>query len=117
MRRRVDILGVGFDRVALVDAVAQIEQRLDRGERTFIITANPEFVMLCRDDRDILQHFLRPAAVALEFHWPGFGFHSLRREAVTAIGSAAGLGQAMNMAGHSTMDMSLLYTLEVPGYS
>ena len=50
---RVDILGVGFDRVALVDAVAQIEQRLDGGERTFIITANPEFVMLCRDDREV----------------------------------------------------------------
>ena len=50
---RVDILGVGFDRVALVDAVARIEQRLDGGERTFIITANPEFVMLCRDDREV----------------------------------------------------------------
>jgi N-acetylglucosaminyldiphosphoundecaprenol N-acetyl-beta-D-mannosaminyltransferase len=53
VRRRVDILGVGFDRVALVDAVAQIEQSLDRGERTFIITANPEFVMLCREDREL----------------------------------------------------------------
>jgi N-acetylglucosaminyldiphosphoundecaprenol N-acetyl-beta-D-mannosaminyltransferase len=53
VRRRVDILGVGFDRVALVDAVAQIEQRLDRGERTFIITANPEFVMLCREDPEV----------------------------------------------------------------
>src|SRR5712692_5977146 len=53
MDRRVDILGVGFDRVALVDADAQIEQRLDSGERTFIITANPEFVMLCREDREI----------------------------------------------------------------
>jgi N-acetylglucosaminyldiphosphoundecaprenol N-acetyl-beta-D-mannosaminyltransferase len=50
LQRRVDILGVGFDRMALVDAVAQIEQRLDAGERTFIITANPEFVMLCRED-------------------------------------------------------------------
>jgi N-acetylglucosaminyldiphosphoundecaprenol N-acetyl-beta-D-mannosaminyltransferase len=53
VRRRVDILGVGFDRVALVDAAAQIEQRLDRGERTFIITANPEFVMLCRADPEV----------------------------------------------------------------
>jgi len=53
VRRRVDILGVGFDRVALVDAVARIEQRLDSGERTFIITANPEFVMLCRQDREV----------------------------------------------------------------
>src|SRR2546423_9285560 len=53
MDRRVDILGVGFDRVALVDAVARIEQRLESGERTFIITANPEFVMLCREDREV----------------------------------------------------------------
>ena len=53
MDRRVDILGVGFDRVALVDAVAEIEAALDRGERTFIITANPEFVMLCRADPEL----------------------------------------------------------------
>ena len=53
MGRRVDILGVGFDRVALVDAVAELERRLDAGERTFIITANPEFVMLCRQDREV----------------------------------------------------------------
>ena len=53
MDRRVDILGVGFDRVALVDAVAQVEAFLDRGLRTFIITANPEFVMLCREDPEL----------------------------------------------------------------
>jgi len=55
MDPRVDILGVGFDRVALVDAVAEIERRLDAGERTFIITANPEFVMLCRQDGEIAE--------------------------------------------------------------
>ena len=55
MGRRVDILGVGFDRVALVDAVAEIEHRLDRGEATFVITANPEFVMLCRQDREVAE--------------------------------------------------------------
>ena len=53
MDPRVDILGVGFDRVALVEAVERIEERLDSGERTFIITANPEFVMLCREDREV----------------------------------------------------------------
>lgn len=53
MGRRVQILGVGFDRVALSDAVAEVERRIDRGERTFIITANPEFVMLCRQDREV----------------------------------------------------------------
>lgn len=66
---------------------------------------------ICRDDRDLNQHFLRPAARALGFYWKGFGWHSLRREAVTAIGSVLGIGQAMKLAGHSTADMSLHYTL------
>ncbi len=39
-----------FDRVDLPSAVARILERLDRGERTFVITANPEFVMLARRD-------------------------------------------------------------------
>ena len=50
MGRRVDILGVGFDRVGLADAVGEIERRLGAGERTFVITATPVFVMLCRAD-------------------------------------------------------------------
>ena len=39
-----------FDRIDLPGAVARILERLDRGERTFVITANPEFVMLARRD-------------------------------------------------------------------
>jgi integrase len=82
--------------------VFQIETKPEWGHKTGI----------CRDDRDILQHFLRPAAKNLGFHWPGFGFHSLRREAVTAIGSVLGIGQALKLAGHSSADMNLLYTLD-----
>ena len=52
---RVDILGVGFDRLALADAVSEIDRRLHAGQRTFVITANPEFVMLCRNDRAIAE--------------------------------------------------------------
>jgi N-acetylglucosaminyldiphosphoundecaprenol N-acetyl-beta-D-mannosaminyltransferase len=47
---RVDVLGVGFDRVHLAGATERILRRLDAGERTFVITANPEFVMLARRD-------------------------------------------------------------------
>jgi len=47
---RVDVLGVGFDRVDLVAAAERALRRLDAGERTFVITANPEFVMLARRD-------------------------------------------------------------------
>jgi N-acetylglucosaminyldiphosphoundecaprenol N-acetyl-beta-D-mannosaminyltransferase len=50
---RVDVLGVGFDRVDLTAAVERILRRLDAGDRTFVITANPEFVMLARRDESL----------------------------------------------------------------
>jgi integrase len=65
-----------------------------------------------RDDRDILQHFLRPTAEKLDLYYPGFGFHSFRREAVTALANEIGVPQTMKAAGHSKADMTLLYTLD-----
>ena len=53
MSERVAILGVEFDRVDLPRAVDLIARRLDRHERTFVITANPEFVMLARRDPEL----------------------------------------------------------------
>lgn len=50
---RVDVLGVGFDRVDLPAAVSTILDRVRSGERTVVITANPEFVMLARRDGDL----------------------------------------------------------------
>jgi N-acetylglucosaminyldiphosphoundecaprenol N-acetyl-beta-D-mannosaminyltransferase len=52
---RVDVLGVGFDRVLLAAAVERILRRVEAGERTFVITANPEFVMLARQDPAVAQ--------------------------------------------------------------
>ena len=51
MSARVDILGIGFDRLDLTQAADRIAERHARGDRTFVITANPEFVMLARRDR------------------------------------------------------------------
>lgn len=50
---RVDVLGVPFDRVGLAGAVRAILDRVRRGERTVVVTANPEFVMLARHDADL----------------------------------------------------------------
>jgi N-acetylglucosaminyldiphosphoundecaprenol N-acetyl-beta-D-mannosaminyltransferase len=50
---RVDILGVGFDRVDLATAADRIIERHAAGQRTFVITANPEFVMLARRDAEL----------------------------------------------------------------
>jgi integrase len=66
---------------------------------------------ICRDDRNLLQHFLRPAAKAIGCHVPGFGWHSLRREAVMAFNASLGVTQAMRLAGHATTGMSAEYTL------
>jgi N-acetylglucosaminyldiphosphoundecaprenol N-acetyl-beta-D-mannosaminyltransferase len=61
---RVDVLGVGFDRVDLAAAAERILRRLDGGERTFVITANPEFVMLARSD-DVLERIAREAELVV----------------------------------------------------
>lgn len=53
MSARVEILGVGFDRVDLAAAAERIIERHASEQRTFVITANPEFVMLCRRDREL----------------------------------------------------------------
>jgi N-acetylglucosaminyldiphosphoundecaprenol N-acetyl-beta-D-mannosaminyltransferase len=50
---RVDILGVGFDRVDLPAAAERIIERHAAGQRSFVITANPEFVMLARGDAEL----------------------------------------------------------------
>jgi N-acetylglucosaminyldiphosphoundecaprenol N-acetyl-beta-D-mannosaminyltransferase len=50
---RVDILGVGFDRVDLPAAAERIIARHAAGQRSFVITANPEFVMLARADAEL----------------------------------------------------------------
>lgn len=94
------------------------------GDLKAICTGNPERYVfeikthrerksptICRDDRDLNQHFLRPEAKRLGFYWKGFGWHAFRREAVTAISASIGIGQAMKLAGHAKADMSLLYTM------
>ena len=53
MRSRVDILGVGFDRVRVADAVDLLVRRVVAGQRSFVVTANPEFVMLARRESDV----------------------------------------------------------------
>jgi len=55
VRDAVDVLGIPFDRLDLRSASARILERLDAGRRTFVITANPEFVMLARQDAALAQ--------------------------------------------------------------
>jgi integrase len=67
---------------------------------------------ISRDDRDILQHFVRPAAKELGIYYNGFGWHAFRREAITNLQQWLEPSQVMRMAGHAKMDMTLHYTLD-----
>ena len=69
------------------------------------------FPGVCRDDRDLNQHFLRPAAISLGIYRQGFRFDAFSREAVTEHGQTMGSLQTQRMAGHATADMTQHYTL------
>lgn len=79
MAARVDVLGVGFDPVGLAAATERILRRLDAGERTFVITANPEFVMLARRDEALAQ---------------------IAREANLVVADGSGIVAASRLLGH-----------------
>ena len=103
--------------VPMVDLAARLRTRLTGNLEAFVfrVETKPRWGReraICRDDRDIHQHFLRPVAEKLGLYWKGFGFHAFRREGVTATAARLGIAQAMRMAGHSKADMTLLYTLE-----
>jgi integrase len=65
-----------------------------------------------RDDRSIRRYFLRPAAKKLGIYHVGFGFHSFRREAITAIAAKAGFIQAMRVAGQVSASTTMRYGLD-----
>ena len=59
------------------------------------------------DDRELLQKVLRPAAEALGYRFPGFGWHTFRRMHLTAIQEeGATTCEAMAQAGHSRPSMT-----------
>jgi integrase len=65
------------------------------------------------DDRDLLRWNFRPVVAGLGLYYQGFGWHAFRRANVTGRQTIAGATplEAMRAAGHSNVDMTLLYTL------
>lgn len=102
--------------VAMGDLTPRIKRMLSGNPDAFVFRVETKPLWgrkraICRDDRAIHQHFLRPAAELLGLYRKGFGFHSFRREAITELSATGGVSMAMRVAGHSTADMSLHYTL------
>lgn len=64
------------------------------------------------DDRDVLREILRPAAKRLGIYWPGFGWHTFRRQNVSWRQEAGATPlEAQKAAGHAKLDMTYLYTI------
>ena len=64
------------------------------------------------DDRVILKDFIRPAAEQLGLYFPGFGWHSFRRQNITRIqDEGATRFDAQQQAGHSPPSMTDDYTI------
>jgi len=64
------------------------------------------------DDRDLLRECFRPVVKRLKLWYKGFGWHAFRRQNITwRVQGGATPIEAMRAAGHSSVDMTLLYTL------
>jgi integrase len=64
------------------------------------------------DDRNLIQHILRPCAAALKCYREGFGFHSFRRLNITWRQEAGAKPfEAMILAGHSKPSTTMDYTV------
>jgi integrase len=67
------------------------------------------------DDRDLNQHFLRPAARRLGIYWKGFGWHTFRRQNISWRQEAGATPfEAMTAAGHAKPETTWLYTITDP---
>ncbi|MCL4841280.1 MAG: tyrosine-type recombinase/integrase [Bryobacteraceae bacterium] len=80
-------------------------------------TAGPDDYVFHRagkpmDDRQLLRNELRPAAKRLDIHFPGFGWHTFRRQNLTLIQEeGASPFEAQAQAGYSKPVMTSAYTL------
>lgn len=64
------------------------------------------------DDRQLLRNILRPTAKRLGFDFPGFGWHTFRRQNITMIQEEGATPfEAQAQAGHSKPMMASIYTM------
>ena len=52
---RIDVMGVGFDSLTMEEAVARARDLMAERRAAYVVTPNPEIVMLCREDAAAMQ--------------------------------------------------------------
>lgn len=61
---RTDVLGVGFDNLTMSEATHAAMELIDSKSGGFVVTPNPEIVMLCRENAELM-HAVQSAALVL----------------------------------------------------
>ena len=82
----------------------------DASPEDYVFTFNGEPL----DDRDVLRSYIRPAAEQLGLYTLGFGWRSLRRQALTEFqqgSNALNVFETMHQAGHTKPETTMKYTL------
>ncbi|MFB0921307.1 MAG: WecB/TagA/CpsF family glycosyltransferase, partial [Oscillospiraceae bacterium] len=51
---KIDVLGVYFDNITKAEAVEKALGLMERRDAAYVVTPNPEIVMLCREDESLL---------------------------------------------------------------
>lgn len=51
---KIDVLGVSFDNTTMAEATDRALALMERRDAPYVVTPNPEIVMLCRDDQKLL---------------------------------------------------------------
>lgn len=64
MNSKVTILGIPFDNMTRKEFLKALYERLNTGQKTFLVTANPEIVMYARDNPDYYQLLMQADFIA-----------------------------------------------------
>ena len=114
---RIDVLGVKFDNITMAEATEKALKLMDSKNAAYVVTPNPEIVMLCREDSGLLCAVNKAAMVlpdgigiikgaailgtpmkekipGIEFAETLFGLMSKRRMSVFLLGAKPGVSDA-----------------------
>lgn len=54
MKIRIDVLGIGFDSLSMDEAIGHALSAMEGRSPKYIVTPNPEIVMLCRENKELM---------------------------------------------------------------
>ena len=102
--KRTDVLGVGFDNVTMDEAVTAALKLISEKRAAYVVTPNPEIVMICRENPEVLQAVESASLVLPDGIGIVYGAKILARplkQKVPGIDFAQALFEKMSSAGMS----------------